>query len=192
MAKTTKQIETVKTEKTVETINILDDELTAATEAQKNNSIYLELGEKPTLAAVVGCAMWTRPFTDKVTGRSFADLILGLKVIPHSDPENPKIITIRAFKKLDQKSGKMAASSFAYRQAADVCKKGGAVIKEVGGPDTKPNFKDFSWVPITATVVTIGSRLWEGRHYPNSVHVYVPPAAPTSGNFLDEDEVEVI
>src|SRR5512137_1173065 len=95
-----KTTETVKTE---ETIDYLQDEITSATEMQKNNSLFLELTEKPVLAAIVGCAMWTKPFTDKKTGETFNDFILGLKVIPHSDSENPKILTIRAFKRLDQK-----------------------------------------------------------------------------------------
>lgn len=186
MAKTTGKTQmTVKTEKTVETsktVDILDMEIADCQEAQRMNSIYMEFDEHPTNVAITGCAIWKKLFAKG------EDMVLGLKVLPQGG-EQEKIIQIRAFKKL-QANGKIAPSSFAYRQAAEILKAAGAVITSVGDNMTKPNLRDFRWVATNATVVTVGTREYEGRYFPNSVRIYkpLPTTAPTSGNFLDEVE----
>ena len=175
-----KVVETVeKTEKTTTTTDFLAEELNETIKFQKQNSIFVDMGDGPQIFAVTGAALYERVYAKG------PDLLLGLRVVPESNQDKVQIMEIRSFNKM----------SIAYKEAAAILKGTGMVITAVGNSATRPNLKDFKWVAVDEAkipIVVITPREYNGRWWPNRVNIYKPPEQklPQSGNMLDIEEVE--
>lgn len=170
MAKKTGKKLNVNVEVEMDNINNIDDIMNSVETAQRENSIWAEFSKETAIASMLGAAIQHKMY------KTGADIAIHLKLVFANDQEKVRIATIRGFFKKNPETGKLDQKGIAFRNAIQLIANQGVKINKIHAIEDNPNLSTFDgWTELPeALVVSITTREFAGRFWPNTIKLYNP------------------
>jgi len=148
----------------------IDTIMSSVENAQRENSIWAEFSKETAIVSMLGAAIQHKMY------KTGADIAIHLKLVFANEQEKIRIATIRGFFKKNPETGKLDQKGIAFRNAIQLIANTGIKINKIHAVEENPNLSSFDgWTELeTPIVVSISTREFAGRFWPNTIKLYDP------------------